>query len=92
MTLLAKSDLKFTYSWTAVKPDNPKITGEPDSAELNRHEGYEILDFLNRLATASSWTTKDPALKAERLIHDKLPANVRSRQHVWQWLVDHWND
>jgi hypothetical protein len=92
MALLSSSDLKFTYSWTTVKPDDPRITGEPDNAELNRHEGYEVLAFLNRMANASHWVNKEPALKAERLIREKLPANVRSRQHVWQWIADHWND
>ena len=63
-----------------------------DVYDLLSHEGYEVLAFLNRMANASHWVNKEPALKAERLIREKLPANVRSRQHVWQWIADHWND
>lgn len=85
MGVITKSDLQFTYSWTAVKPDDPKVTGKPDSTELNRHEGYEVLAFLNRTSqTAAS------ALKAERMIHNNLPGNQRSHAHVLKWLQDNW--
>ncbi|MGX3291584.1 hypothetical protein ACWJSQ_26100 [Klebsiella pneumoniae] len=42
-------------------------------------------------AHASKWDTKSPALKAERLIKNHLPGDVRSHKNVWQWLVDNWN-
>lgn len=91
MALLNRSDLQFQYAWSALSPDDPRITGKPDSTLLNRHEGYEVLSFLNRLAHASKWDTKSPALKAERLIKNHLPGEVRSHKNVWQWLVDNWN-
>ncbi|MCB5185150.1 hypothetical protein LG201_08025 [Methylobacillus gramineus] len=92
MALLSTGDLQFTYSWTAIPPDDARVTGVPDSTLLNRGEGYEVLYFINRLATASEWASKEPALKAERLIKTKLPGDVRSHKNVWQWLIDHWND
>jgi hypothetical protein len=91
MELLNRSDLQFSYSWTAISPDDPRVTGIPDNTLLNRNEGYEVLSFLNRLAKASDWTTKAPALKAERLIKNHLPGNVRSHNNVWSWLVANWN-
>jgi hypothetical protein len=90
MALLSKTDLKSDYSWTAIAPDDARITGIPDSTLLNRSEGYEVLAFINRLAQASNWTTKEPALKAERMIKTALPGNIRSHSNVWQWLVDNW--
>lgn len=91
MALLASTDLQYQYSWTAISPDDPKITGIPDSVLLNRNEGYEVLSFINRVAHVSNWTIKDPALKAERLIKEHLPGDIRSHSNVWQWLVDNWN-
>lgn len=90
MTLLSSTDLNYSYSWTVFAPDDAKVTGVPDSTLLNRHEGYEVLAFINRVAKASKWTDKSAALKAERLINEHLPSDVRSHKNVWQWLVDNW--
>lgn len=92
MTLITKADLQFEYAWTAIPPDDARITGKPDSTLLNRGEGYEVLAFINRVAAASKWTQKSPALKAERLIKKNLPGTTRSHANVWQWLVDNWNN
>ena len=54
MALLTKSDLQFDYSWTALGDDDPRIIGEPDSTWSNRHEGYEVLAFINRFANNSN--------------------------------------
>lgn len=90
MALLGTRDLQFQYSWTAIAPDDARVTGVPDSTLLNREEGYEVLAFLNRLAQASKWTNKTPALKAERMIKNHLPGNIRSHTNVWRWIVDNW--
>lgn len=90
MALLSKNDLQFQYSWTAIAPDDARVTGVPDSTLLNRNEGYEVLAFLNRLAQASKWTNTAPALKAERMIKSQLPGSIRSHKNVWQWLVENW--
>lgn len=88
MPLLEKNDLNFEYSWTAIPGDDPRMTGEPDSTLLNRHEGYEVLPFINRFAKAKCWRYKSSGLKVERLIHEQLPSNIRSHKNVWQWLLD----
>jgi hypothetical protein len=90
MALLNTNDLQFQYSWTTISPDDARVTGVPDSTLLNRNEGYEVLAFLNRLAQASKWANKAPALKAERMIKNHLPGNIRSHANVWQWLIDNW--
>lgn len=92
MPLLSKADLAFQYSWTAIPPDDARVTGRPDSTLLNRNEGYEVLAFINRMAVASKWTAKAPGLKVERLIKNHLPGTTRSHANVWQWLVDNWNN
>ena len=91
MALLTRHDLQYEYSWTALGDDDPRITGVPDSTLLNRREGYEVLAFINRLATASNWTDKAYGLKVEGLIRHGIPAHLRSHAHVWKWLIKNWS-
>lgn len=86
MALLSSTELQFQYQWTAIAPDDPKVTGAPDSVLLNRHEGYEVLAFLNKTSSG-----RGGALKAERLIRQHLPSDVRSRHNVLDWLIQNWN-
>jgi hypothetical protein len=85
MAWLSKSDLQFQYSWSAIPPDDARITGKPDSTLLNRNEGYEVLTFLNRISKNTAG-----ALKGERMIKQHLPGTVRSHANVLQWLIDNW--
>jgi len=86
VTAIHQHQLQFNYSWTALRPDDPRVTGEPDNAELNRHEGYEVLPFLNRICSNLA-----QALKAERMIRQHLPGNIRSRANVLSWLQANWS-
>jgi len=85
-TVITQKQLQYDYSWTAIRPDDPKVTGQPDQTFLNRREGYEVLAFLNRICTSLP-----QALRAETLIRTKLPGEVRSRANVLTWLQDNWN-
>ncbi len=91
MSLLQKSDLKFEYSWTAIPPDDPRVTGKPDSTLLNRGEGYEVLAFINGFAATNDWKQKVSGLKVERMIKKYLPGDTRSHANVRKWLVDNWS-
>lgn len=86
MVLLKESDLKYQYSWTTVDDDDPILTGEPDSTLLNRHEGYEVLYFINRIAEQYGWNSTEPCLKVEEAIRERLPSNIRSHKNVLDWL------
>ena len=89
MANFKKSDLKLTYSWTAAaENDNAKITGIPDSTLLDRHEGYEVLPFLNRYLTSKNWTSQSTLNKLEDALNDKLPSSTRSHANVKKWLDD----
>ena len=91
MALISKSDLKYTYSWTAIGDDDPKKTGKPDSTLLSRNEGYEVLPFINRFAEKHSFKNKQSALKAEKMIKEYLPGDVRSHKNVTSWLENNWS-
>jgi hypothetical protein len=81
MAFLSRQDLKFDYQWSAIPPDDARVTGAPDNLLLNRREGQEVLAFLNKTSAS-----EDGALKAERLIRNHLPGEVRGRKNVLDWL------
>jgi hypothetical protein len=91
MALLTGSDLQYSYNETATSNDNPQLRGEPDRSLVNRHEKYEVLYFINRLAEIKGWQNKAIGLKAERLIKVHLPPNIRSRENIIEWLENNWN-
>jgi hypothetical protein len=87
MANFKKSDLKLTYKWTAsAENDDSKIVGFPDNVLLDRHEGYEVLPFLNKYMTDKAWTTKSTLNKLEDTLRDKLPGDVRSHANIRKWL------
>jgi hypothetical protein len=90
MSLMQKSDLAFTYSWSVVPPDSPRITGEPDSTLFNRHEGYEVLYLINKLSQTWGLKQKASGLKMERMIRNHLPAATRSQANVKAWIHSNW--
>jgi hypothetical protein len=92
MALISKSDLFYKdYKWTAYPTDDPRVTGKPDSSLLNRHEGYEILYFINTFAEKHGFKKKESAIKTEKLIREKLPSDTRSQINVAAWLVANWD-
>lgn len=86
MGTLTRGQLQFPYAWSAIPPDDARITGAIDGRMVNRGEGYEVLYFVNTV------TSNNPdALKAERLLHNHVPGNLRSRVHIYEWMRDNWN-
>lgn len=84
MALYKKSDMVYDdYSWTAYENDDPKVSGEPDSTLFNRHEGYEVLYMINKIASSTS-----NGKKIEKLIHNELPSNIRKQSSVKDWIED----
>lgn len=93
MSLISKSDLKYSnYSETAIPSDDQKITGTPDSTLFSRHELYEVLYLINKLAEIWKFKNKSSAHKLEKMIHEYLPSDVRSQKNVKKWLSDNWNN
>lgn len=93
MTTITAQDLQYKYSWTTIRPDDPRVTGTPDSTLLNRGEGYEVLPFINRFCEKHTIDqrkmTKSEALKVERMVHSH-PGSVRSHSNVTSWIKENW--
>jgi len=92
--MFTKSNLVYQdYSWTAVKGDDPKISGEPDSTLFSRREGYEVLYMINKCITKWGHTSSviTSGQKIERLIRNILPSDVRGQKSVYDWLSANFN-
>ena len=92
MSLLTKNDLEYTYSWSVISGDDPKISGAPDNTLFNRHEGYEVLYLINKFAQIHNLTKELSGLKLEKMIKNHLPSNIRSQINVKKWLEENWNN
>lgn len=98
MLAFTKADLQYKdYTWTTTEGDSAKVIGFPDDVFLNRKEGYEVVHFINRFIEGQkSWEDesadkkKNLGNKLERMIHDKLPGDIRSHQKVDEWIVSNW--
>lgn len=87
---MKKSDLIYKYAWTAYGGDNPKITGEPDSTQLNRNEGYEILYFIKKCM--EKWDLKQisSGKKIEEMIKNHVPSDIRKQSDIKSWIAENW--
>jgi hypothetical protein len=86
MTLLNRSELKYTYNWKPIPENDPRFSGEPDTTLFNKKEGYEVLYLINVLVEKYSLEKIEAGPKIEELIREKLPGNLRNQLHVIQWL------
>lgn len=99
MPKIAKSDLRYEYSWKATEGDNPHLIHN-DARHLSRKEGYEMLDFLNHLGWASDDKTvvynggKDMSaqfrLYVEWMLKEEFESTAPGRPKVVDWISDHW--
>lgn len=80
------------YYWTAKSGyDNPDLRGVPDSTLLNRHEGYEMLYFINDFARRYKLTEYLQSLRhLEIIIREKLPPHFRSHENIRNWILQNY--
>ncbi|MGE6221091.1 hypothetical protein ACQKCH_14785 [Nubsella zeaxanthinifaciens] len=76
------------YKWNArADHDNPKFVGAQERSMLNRSEGYEMLDFIDRLASDWKWGDNLGARqRLEKIIREKVPSNIRTHDEIKKWI------
>ncbi|WP_207430574.1 hypothetical protein [Sabulibacter ruber] len=92
MAFFTTSDLKLKYSWNARQEgDNPNYIGTLDRIKVDRHEGYEVLHFINQVASDSKWTSADKAAgwKLEKMLRD-APSQMTMRKDLLDWIIANW--
>jgi hypothetical protein len=88
MSLLNRSQLKYSYHWWPIPDSDPRVSDVFDTTLLNRNEGHEVLFFINKFAEIHSLTNIEDGLKIEELIKTEVPNIYRSQIHAYEWLEE----
>lgn len=90
MTIKVHKDMldKEKYSWAAIRPDDPHKV-KADAIMFNRKEGYEVELMIQKICDQYGYESIDDVKRIEAIIANELPGNVRSQEHVHQWLVEY---
>ena len=89
MTIKVTRDmLQHEYAWEATGGDDPEKV-RADARLLNRKEGYEVIPMIQKVADHLGYETESDVRQVEDLIATELPGNVRGRDKVFEWLVNH---
>jgi len=62
------------------------VYGKPDGTTFDRAEGNEVVYLINRLMILWDYRFANTGNKIEKLIHDKLPADVLLQEDVQKWV------
>ena len=67
-------------------PSDPRTNGRPDDTPFSRDEGNEVVYLINKLMALWDYRFSNTGNKMEKLIHDKMPADIFTQEEVQQWL------
>jgi hypothetical protein len=87
MILFSRRNLHYSdYKWSVYPHNDPHVNGKPDGTLFNREEGNEMVYLVNRLMILWDYRFSNTGNKIEKLIHDKLPADILSQEEVQKWI------
>lgn len=78
--------LRHSAKWTTTEEASSRITGFPDTIELNVNEGYEVLYFVCRYMSYRGWYSETTFQNIETVIKTRLPFAVRTHNDIKEWL------
>ena len=81
-----KSDLTLFYNWN-TDASCPNLSGTPDKSFFNKNEGNEVLYIINLLSFVEDSCDLE---RAENLIRNYMPLNIKSQIDVFNWLEINW--
>jgi len=67
-------------------PNDPRTTGRPDDTPFSKEEGNEVVYLINKLMALWDYRFANTGNKMEKLIHDKMPADITTQEDVQAWL------
>jgi hypothetical protein len=87
ITLFSRRNLFYSdYKWNIYPPNDPRTNGRPDDTPFTKDEGNEMIYLINRLMILWDYRFSNTGNKMEKLIHDKMPADITTQEQVQQWL------
>jgi len=89
-----KNDMVFfDYKWNEKeKINDAKSIGVDEQAELNRTEGFEMLNYINSLAKTWGWKTDNMSSfrNLERIIRMEVPGDIQTHADILAWLQNNY--
>lgn len=90
MSRFDKLSLRNEYSWSDTdKAKNFKNVCDDDV--IDRNNGYQMLDFMNRFFQMSGLFSLDSFHRLENLIKKHMPEKCITRGDMNIWLGKNWN-
>ena len=87
MILFSRRNLHYSdYKWSIYPHNDPRVYGKPDGTSFERTEGNVVVYLINRLMLLWDYRFANTGNKIEKLIHDKLPADVLLQEDVQKWV------
>ena len=87
MILFSRRNLHYSdYKWSVYNQNHPRVNGKPDTTPFTKDEGNEVVYLINKLMILWDYRFANTGNKMEKLIHDKLPAEITVQQDVQEWL------
>jgi hypothetical protein len=87
MILFSTKNLFYKdYQWTQFSNWDTRVSGKPDSTAFNPKEGNEVVYLINKLMLLWDYRFSHTGNKMEKLIHDSLPAEIKSQEAVGEWI------
>lgn len=86
MGLLNREDLKYDYTWTSNPGKSPATDPGPASRGFSTGNGRDVLEFINSYADRKNIENKKDALRIEKMLHDDLDEEMKTRKEVTTWL------
>lgn len=86
MPQYTKENLKFTYQWKGDGSEYEGIDGFPSDKVLDRHNGFEVLHFINKYMEYKGFRLITTFHKIEDLLRVHLLVSTRSYQQIMEWL------
>ncbi|WP_213993962.1 hypothetical protein [Sodalis sp. dw_96] len=75
------------YRWTHKPSDDPQ-NREIDVTKIDRHEGYEVLPYINKWTLSSgNESTLEDRLYIEWIIREKLPIITVLRKETTDFII-----
>ena len=85
--LFTKRNLIYNdYKWTSYLNNDPRIHGKPDDTLFDSAEGNEVVYLINKLMVLWDYRFPNTGNKIEKLIHDRLPPEIRSQEDAKDWI------
>lgn len=86
MPRFGKETLCYSYRW-----DNADENNIQRKRTLDRANGLEMLHFIVDFFQSHNLTSHASFVRAEYLLYNHLPINIKNKSEITSWLLKHWD-